>query len=116
MAEADRERILSEPLPSPTSKSLTNINTLRKRITEVQKAGIAIGDGDAIDYVIAIGAPIFGRDGVLLGAISVGSIKRRYPPQRIREVSAIVREAAARIGALLGGSPLPDTESTRRNH
>lgn len=107
MPDEDRERFLNSTLPRPTNRSTVNVRDLRKRIDEVRKAGYAIGDEDAIEYVVAVGAPIFGRNQSLVGALSVGGIKPRYTVEKIRQVAEIVCEAANRISSMLGGSVLP---------
>lgn len=105
MPEADRERFLQGELPRPTKRAISDVLELRKRIEAVRRAGYAVGDEDAVEYVVAVGAPIFGPNKRLLGALSVGGIKPRYTSTKIREVSVIVCEAAARISSMLGGSP-----------
>jgi DNA-binding IclR family transcriptional regulator len=107
MANEDRERFLSGALPQPTNRSMVNVVDLRKRIVQVRKAGYAVGDEDAIEYVVAVGAPIFGRNQSLLGALSVGGIKPRYTAQKIREIAVIVCEATTRISSMLGANVLP---------
>lgn len=105
LPDDEREQFLAGSLPRPTRKSIVDVAELRRRIAEVREVGFAIGDEDAIDYVVAVGAPIFGRERRLLGALSCGGIKPRYPAKRIREVTAMVCDAAGRISALLGGAP-----------
>lgn len=104
MPDEDRELFLESELPRPTSRSTVNVRELRKRIEQVRKVGYAIGDEDAIEYVVAVGAPIFGRNQRLLGALSVGGIKPRYTVKKIREVAVIVCEASTRISSMLGGT------------
>lgn len=96
-----RERVLSKPLAAFTGHTVTDPKKIRKRIEEVRKRGYAIGNEDAIDYLIAIGAPIFGKDRHIAGALSVGGITQRYPPPRIREVAEIAIQTADRISAEL---------------
>ena len=112
MPDEDRERFLRGELPRPTKRSATSVAELRKRIDAVRRAGYAVGDEDAIEYVVAVGAPIFGPDRRLLGALSVGGVKQRYTPARIREVSSLVVEAAGRISSMLGGRPYRAGEQT----
>lgn len=103
LPEAERETILAQPLPAITARTITDPAAIRRRIIEVQAAGYCIGDQDAIEHVVAIGAPIFGPGGRLLGAVSVGGIKPRYRTARVREVTQRVLSAASRISGTLGG-------------
>lgn len=107
MPDEERERFLNGTLPQPTNRSTVNVRDLRKRIDKVREAGYAVGDEDAIEYVVAVGAPIFGRNQNLVGALSVGGIKPRYTAKKIREVAVIVCEATNRISSMLGASVLP---------
>lgn len=103
LPEAEREAILAQPLPAITPRTVTDPDAIRRRAAEVRAAGYCIGDQDAIEHVVAIGAPIFGPGGRLLGAVSVGGITPRYRSARIREVTRLVLDAAARISTALGG-------------
>lgn len=104
LPQAERERFLKGALPKPTSRSVADRIQLAKRITQVRRLGYAVGDEDAIEYVVAVGAPIFGHGQQLLGALSVGGIKPRYTARKIREITAIVCEATGRLSSMLGGS------------
>lgn len=104
LPQAERERFLKGALPKPTSRSVADRIQLAKRITQVRRLGYAVGDEDAIEYVVAVGAPIFGHGQQLLGALSVGGIKPRYTARKIQEVTAIVCEATGRLSSMLGGS------------
>jgi IclR family KDG regulon transcriptional repressor len=107
MPDEERERFLSGALLQPTSRSIVNIHDLRNRIDEVRKAGYAVGDEDAIEYVVAVGAPIFGPNQRLMGALSVGGIKPRFTAEKIRAIAVIVCEASNRISSMLGANVLP---------
>lgn len=77
--------VLQHPLEACTARTMTEPAAVLRRIEEVRKRGYAIGDQDAFDYVVAIGAPII-HDGKLVAALSVGGIKPRYSKKRIAEV------------------------------
>lgn len=96
-----RERVLSKPLQAFTGHTVIDPSRIRERVEEVRRQGYAVGNEDAIDYLIAIGVPIFGKDDQLAGALSVGGITQRYPKSRIREVAAVAIRTAARISAEL---------------
>jgi len=104
LPQAERERFLKGALTKPTTRSVADRIQLAKRITQVRRTGFAVGDEDAIEYVVAIGAPIFGHGQQLLGALSVGGIKPRYTAKKIQEITAIVCEATGRLSSMLGGS------------
>jgi len=94
--------VLQEPLEACTSRTVTDVAAIHRRIEEVRKRGYAIGDQDAIDYVVAIGAPII-HDGKLVGALSVGGIKPRYGRKRIAEVGKMTLAATRDVVDRLQG-------------
>ena len=102
MPDSQREKILSQPLDALTKHTVTDLNKIRARIAQVRMQGYAVGHEDALDYLVAIGAPIFDHLEKLIGAISVGGLTQRYPPERIAAVAVLACEAAAAISAKLG--------------
>lgn len=98
------EAILCEPLPQLTLSTVVDPNKIRKRIEHVRKAGYAVGDEDAIEYLLAIGVPIFGYSGRVIAALSVGGLKQRYPKSRVQEVAKLAMAAGEEISTRLGRS------------
>lgn len=91
--------LLMQPLPPGTARSDADPDSIRRRIKEVRRTGYAVGDEDAIEFVVAVGAPVFGQGDEVIGGISVGGIKPRYDEKRIAETAVLVRQAAAAISA-----------------
>jgi DNA-binding IclR family transcriptional regulator len=104
MPEERREAILRKPLQAATRSTVTDVKQIRKRMEHVRRVGFSVGDEDAIEYLLAIGVPIFGSLGRVIGALSVGGLKQRYPKHRIAEVAKLAVEAGAKISARLNGS------------
>lgn len=102
----EQEQVLGGVLEAPTTKTVLDGAALREKMVEVRRNGYAVGDGDAIEHILAIGAPIFGPGERLLGAISVGGIKARYKAGRIRSMIPRVLDAADEISRSLGGHSL----------
>ncbi|MDB5376916.1 MAG: transcriptional regulator, IclR family [Rubritepida sp.] len=114
------EQLLAGPLAVTTSRTETDPAVLRARMAEVRACGFAVGDGDAIEFIVAVGAPVFGAEGQVLGAISVGGIEQRYGAARRQEIAGLVVEAAADISARCGHArsmtpPEPHAERRRRS-
>ncbi len=102
LSAQQREQILSRPLEVFTSHTVTDPVLIEQRIRCVKEQGFAVGNEDAVDYLVAIGAPVFSHEGKIIAAISIGGLTQRYPEQRINEVAQLVRLAAADISAKLG--------------
>lgn len=96
------ELVLRDPLPQLTPSTVVDPIKIRKRIERVRKIGYAIGDEDAIEYLIAIGVPIFGYGGRVVAALSVGGLKQRYSQRRIEAVAKLALAAGEEISAKLG--------------
>lgn len=90
------EEYLSQPLQRMTSRTVSDPVRVRERIQEARERGFTIGEEDLFEYIVAIGVPIRGVGGELLGSLSVGSINHRYPHQRCIEVGYQLKEIAAR--------------------
>jgi DNA-binding IclR family transcriptional regulator len=93
---------LSQPLAAFTARTVVDPVRIRRRVIEVRTRGYAVGDQDAFDYVVAVGAPIFDAHAELVGALSVGGIKPRYKADRIALVGRMVQAAAFRVSERLG--------------
>ena len=78
------------------------------RIAAVRRRGYAVGNEDALDYLVAIGAPIFDHTGRITAALSVGGLAQRYPNERVDEVAELARAAALDISLRLGFQPNTD--------
>ena len=83
-------------LTAATAKSLTGLDTVHAEIARIRAQGYAVSQEDLFEYVVAVGAPVFDDRNRLSGAISVGNITQRYPPERIEEVRDILIEEIGR--------------------
>ena len=106
MSSEHVEAVLREPLPRFTPSTVVDPIKIRKRIERVRKIGYAVGDEDAIEYLVAIGVPIFGYSGRVVAAFSVGGLKQRYPKDRIEEVAKLAIAAGEEISTRLGRSAM----------
>jgi DNA-binding IclR family transcriptional regulator len=88
------DEYLARPLERVTPRSVVDPKRIRARIQEARARGYTVGDEDLYEHVVAIGVPIFGPTGTLLGSISVGGVKPRYTDKRIKEVGEWLLKAA----------------------
>ena len=87
---------LSRPLEKRTPHTCTDPGRIRELLGQIRAQGYAISQEDLFEYVVAVGAPVFDDRNRLSGAISVGNITQRYPPERIEEVRDILIEEIGR--------------------
>ncbi len=90
------DEYLSQPLHRMTARTVVDPAGVRARIQEARERGFTIGEEDLFEYIVAIGIPIRGLRGELLGSLSVGSINHRYPHERCLEVGRQLVEISAR--------------------
>jgi len=64
-------------LPKRTSKTITSQESLYNELEEVQERGYAYNKEEEVEGLRAVGAPIMGPDGSVLGALSLSGPKSR---------------------------------------
>jgi DNA-binding IclR family transcriptional regulator len=89
LAASTRERF--------TDATLVEIESLMIRLGQIRKDGIATSRGELDPDVVGVAAPIRSHVGDVDAAISIAALSQRVPEQRLGEVSAAVRDAAADI-------------------
>jgi IclR family acetate operon transcriptional repressor len=99
---AARERILTETLARFTPATITDPDVLRLQLEAVRAAGWASTTEELEAGLNAVAAPIRGRDGAVIAAVSVSGPSYRLTADRVSEVAAAVTAAAVEIGERLG--------------
>jgi DNA-binding IclR family transcriptional regulator len=85
-------------LPAFTSNTLDTAAALTAELDIIRRAGLALDREEAELGVACIGAPIYDADGKLVAGLSISAPTDRHKPSW----PAMLKEAAARIGAALG--------------
>jgi DNA-binding IclR family transcriptional regulator len=89
MAHLPEERIESvlekHGLPARTESTITDREALFAELAEIRERGYALNDEEKLRGLRAVGAPIIGRDGEPLGAISVSDTTRNMPDDLFHE-------------------------------
>jgi IclR family transcriptional regulator, acetate operon repressor len=99
---AEAAKLLAEPLPAPTAKTITDQQQLLAELAEVRRHGYAVAEETLEAGFIAVGAPIYDYNGRAIAAISVGGPLHRLTTSHLPEVAQQIKIAAARISARLG--------------
>lgn len=99
---ATRARVLSAGLPRRTPRTITDPGELEEHLGQVRRAGYALDDGEGEVGVRCVGAPIFGRTGTVVGALSVAAPAARLPRAQAEALGDVVRAAAADVSRRLG--------------
>ncbi|NGO72433.1 IclR family transcriptional regulator [Streptomyces sp. SB3404] len=101
------ERRLAAELTRFTGTTLTDPGALRAELAEIRARGYATNDGEWREDVSATASAVLGPYGQPVASVSINVPSSRLTSESRAEHAALTREAAARIGAALGGGPRP---------
>ena len=90
------------PLATLSAHTVTDLDELERQLDEARENGWTVAVGDYEDGLNGVAAPIFGRDGACVAALSVSGPAYRIPVERLPELGAQCAEAADAIGGRLG--------------
>lgn len=83
-----------------TDRTVSCRKELLKELQSVRERGYALDEREMEEHMECAGAPVFGRDGVLVGAISVSGLYK--PSEDYEELGRLVAEKGREISGLLG--------------
>lgn len=92
-------------LPQLTSQTLTSRADLEDELQRIRERGYATDDGERIDGVRCVAAPVVRGDGTVLGAVSVSAPKSRLQedvfggelPRRVQRVANVIEVNATHV-------------------
>ncbi|MDQ3732949.1 MAG: IclR family transcriptional regulator [Actinomycetota bacterium] len=107
----EQDWVLGGELVSLTPKTVTDPTVIRARLAQVRAVGYAFSGGERQEGAGAVAAPVFGVDGLVVGAISVCGPAARVDQQARDRYAPHLRQAADTISRGLGWrGGLPDPE------
>ena len=89
------------PFERLTAKTVSSRRALMAGLKEVRRRGVSTVDSGTVAGVVAVAAPIFGADGKVNAAVSVGGPTARLA-DRLGAVQQAVRDGAEEISRILG--------------
>lgn len=103
LTEAQIESVLTQGnLTAFTSATMVNPQMLRDELEKVRRKGYAISMGEWLTDASGVAAPIFGRTGSVIGAVSISGPTSRLTPDRIEEYTDALLQAADDISLQMG--------------
>jgi DNA-binding IclR family transcriptional regulator len=90
-----------EKLESWTRQTIVSISNLAEHCRKIRARGYATDDGEYIEGVRCLAAPIRNRQGTVIASIGISAPKSRFPAQRDAEYATRVTESARGIGNLM---------------
>jgi len=100
--ENDLKKLFGDkPLKPHTKKTISSIKGLAAVCAEIKKRGYATDDGEYLEGIRCVAAPIRDRDDVVIGSIGISAPIARFPESRYAESSKQVKDCAKQIGLLI---------------
>jgi DNA-binding IclR family transcriptional regulator len=94
-----QENYISKAKLAPlTARTNTDREVLRGQLEEVRRTGLWVSLGESVEDSAAIAAPVFGPNGDVLAAVSLGAPSERLLANRDALVAAVVKTAAHASG------------------
>lgn len=87
----------SGPFHRMTKNTITDFDELSEVLSCVKAEGYAVDDEEAFEGIRCVAAPVTGRDGRILAAVSATVPKQRMDEHRTMEMARLVRETAKGI-------------------
>lgn len=99
--EETRNQVLNRvKFRKKTERTILTKEALLKELEQVREEGYALDAREGEDHMECVGAPIFGPDGNVMGAISVSSLYK--PTEDYGALGQVVQKKAAEVSKLLG--------------
>lgn len=96
------ERIMSSPCDRYTEKTITSIPRMKQEIGDIQRKKYALNVEELLPGYWVLAAPVVGRNGQTLAAISVTLSTEHFTPELETRYAALVHEAAHKSSLQLG--------------
>lgn len=96
------DHVIKTGLAPVTSRTITDPTELRSELTRSRVRGYAIEDREFDPALRAVGAPVFGASGRVLGAIQVATRAETLTSHLLRPTAQAAIDAAREISAAMG--------------
>jgi len=96
------ERVIRNGLPKRARKTITDPDRLRAEVQRVRRQGYAFDDFEFADDMRCVAVPVFGKDGKLVGGISLSGPSSRHSQARLEELRDCALDAGRHLSERLG--------------
>lgn len=98
LPETEARDVLTRfPLQSFTSNTITDVDELMLRLSDIRERGVAVTLGEVDPDAVGVAAPILDESGAAAAGLSVVAMRRNVPPERLQHLITAVRDEAARL-------------------
>ncbi len=99
--EESRQQVLNRIRFQPkTERTIRDRESLLAELEKVRERGFALDAREMEEHMECVGAPVFGSDGSVMGAISVSSLYK--PTEDYERLGKLVAKKSAEVSKLLG--------------
>lgn len=117
MSENDIEKVikqLDDPQPAMTFLGHeVDVRKLRRELIIIKRQGFAISVGERHPDVCAVASPIFDRNQMVVGSISLRGLLPRFNFELAQKNSSVIKKTANKISQDLGGTTAFSNPATK---
>lgn len=96
------EGIIARGLTARTRFTITDSDRFRAELKRIARNGYAVNNGEWVEDVVGISAPLFSPEGQVFAAIGVSSPTSRVNAKRVKQLSNIVSGFAGKLSSSFG--------------
>lgn len=96
------EILKSEPLEQLTAKTTTDLKVLKQEFELIRERGYSISEGERVEGVSCVAAPIFDASKKIIGAITISGPTTRFSAKKIQEYAQLLIQATGNISKAMG--------------
>jgi DNA-binding IclR family transcriptional regulator len=96
-AEVSRDLLMTGNVALAAQPRASVIDGVMRRLAETRGQGYAVSRGELDPEIVEVAAPIRGKGGTVVGAISVTAVSSLVPNRRIPDLAGAVHRAAGTI-------------------
>lgn len=104
---SELDRVCGGRLEPHTEYTITDPSDLRRELSEIRNTGYSTNKGEYARDVVGVGAPIFNRDGQLVGGMGLSGPAYRLGRQPQERLSEPLVKAVATLQSALARSSVP---------
>ncbi|GAA0934537.1 IclR family transcriptional regulator [Nonomuraea longicatena] len=99
--QAELAELLDTPLTRFTEATVTDPAVLMARLAQIRERGHAVARGELDPDVLGVAAPVRGRDGGVVAALSIAALAHRVSDEEVPMVVSAVTKAAGELTDLV---------------
>lgn len=102
MTEAEQQRVLDQPMPALTPKTITDPAALKVELGRIRERGYSIDDQEVVMGVYCVAVPILDANARPVGAISITGATVKAPGPEVQPLVAMLNEVCGHVSRRLG--------------